>query len=197
MERKASVSRNTSETKISIAIQLDGTGKADVSTGIGFFDHMLCELAKHSFTDLVIRSEGDLKVDDHHTVEDTGITLGQALLAALGDKKGVRRYGSAILPMDECLALVALDLSGRPYFSFDAAFPSEMVGDMHSEMVREFFYALSYACPMNLHIKLLSGGNSHHIAEVIFKAFAKALDQATTVDPRISGVLSTKGTLSS
>ena len=194
-KRKATVTRNTAETQITVTVNLDGTGKADISTGIGFFDHMLLEVAKHGFFDLDIQVKGDLEVDDHHTVEDTGIALGQAFAKALGGKEGIRRYGSAMIPMDECLALCALDLSGRPYLVFDADIPSETLGSMHSEMVREFFYALSYSCPMNLHLKLLYGTNSHHIAEVLFKAFARAMDAAVSTDPRIEGVLSTKGKL--
>lgn len=194
-DRTAAIKRTTGETDIDVKLNLDGTGEAKIDTGIGFFDHMLFELAKHSFTDMEVTVKGDLEVDDHHSVEDAGIAIGQALLAAIGDKKGIRRYGSAVIPMDECLALVAIDLCGRPYFSFDVTFPTEMVGSMHTEMVKEFFYAVSYSCPMNLHIRLLSGENSHHICEVIFKAFAKALDAATQIDPRITGVLSTKGKL--
>ena len=156
---------------------------------------MLDGFTRHGLFDLAVRVHGDLEVDDHHTIEDTGIVLGNAIKEAIGDKKGIRRYGSCILPMDEVLVLCAIDLSGRPYFSWDAEFTSEKIGDMSSEMVKEFFYAISYSCGMNLHIKVLTGGNSHHVAEAMFKSFAKALDQAVSYDPRITDVLSTKGSL--
>ena len=185
MAREASVERNTKETEIKLQINLDGTGYSDIETGVGFFNHMLDGFTRHGLFDLSVRVHGDLKVDDHHTIEDTGIVLGTALKEAIGDKKGIKRYGSCILPMDECLVLCAIDLSGRPYF----------VGDMSAEMVKEFFYAVSYSCGMNLHIKVLSGGNNHHMAEAMFKSFAKALDAATSFDPRITDVLSTKGSL--
>lgn len=193
--RVASVERKTKETDISVRLDLDGSGKNLIDTGVGFFDHMLNGFARHGFMDLDARVSGDLEVDDHHTVEDTGIVLGEAIAKALGDKKGIKRFGSCILPMDETLVLVAIDLSGRPYFSYDVSFDSEMIGDMHTEMVREFFYAISYSAAMNLHIKLISGTNSHHIAEAAFKAFGRALDEAVTFDPRIKDVLSTKGSL--
>lgn len=193
--RVASVERKTKETDISVRLDLDGNGKNLIDTGVGFFDHMLNGFARHGFMDLDARVSGDLEVDDHHTVEDTGIVLGEAIAKALGDKKGIKRFGSCILPMDETLVLVAIDLSGRPYFSYDVSFDSEMIGDMHTEMVREFFYAISYSAAMNLHIKLISGTNSHHIAEAVFKAFGRALDEAVTLDPRINDVLSTKGSL--
>ena len=160
-----------------------------------FFDHMLNSFARHGFFDLDVTVRGDLHVDCHHTIEDTGIVLGDAIKKALGDKKGIRRYGYFILPMDEALAIAAIDLSGRPYLVFDAQFTTERVGDFDTEMVREFFYAVSYSAGMNLHIKVLSGTNNHHIIECIFKAFAKALDMAAATDPRIEDVLSTKGTL--
>ena len=195
MGRIGKVSRNTKETKIEVCIDLDGSGKADIDTGIGFFDHMLEGFAKHGLFDLTVKAKGDLHVDDHHTVEDTGIVLGEALLMALGDKKGIVRYGDKILPMDEVLALCALDLGGRPYFSWEAPFTPAMLGGMNSEMVREFFYAVSYSAKMNLHMKIITPGNMHHMAEALFKAFAKALDMATRPDERISGVLSTKGSL--
>jgi len=195
MDRCASVERNTKETKISLQLNLDGSGQAEISSGIGFFDHMLDGFARHGLFDLQLKAEGDLHVDDHHTIEDTGIVLGTAIRQAAGDKKGIRRYGSFILPMDEVLALCAIDLSGRPYLSFDADFPAEKIGGMASEMIREFFYAVSYSAAMNLHLKILTPGNSHHMAEALFKAFAKALDMAVSVDPRIEDVLSTKGTL--
>ena len=184
--RVASVERKTKETDISVRLDLDGNGKNLIDTGVGFFDHMLNGFARHGFMDLDARVSGDL---------ETGIVLGEAIAKALGDKKGIKRFGSCILPMDETLVLVAIDLSGRPYFSYDVSFDSEMIGDMHTEMVREFFYAISYSAAMNLHIKLISGTNSHHIAEAVFKAFGRALDEAVTLDPRIKDVLSTKGSL--
>lgn len=193
--REASVERNTKETEIKLKLSLDGTGNSDIETGVGFFNHMLDGFTRHGLFDLNVRVHGDLEVDDHHTVEDTGIVLGTAIKETLGDKKGIRRYGSCILPMDEVLVLCAVDLCGRPYFVWDAEFASEKIGDMSSEMVKEFFYAVSYSCGMNLHIKVLSGGNSHHVAEAMFKSFAKALDQAVSFDPRITDVLSTKGSL--
>ena len=193
--RNASITRETAETKISAELNLDGSGKAEISTGIGFFDHMLNSFTRHGLFDLKLDAEGDLYVDDHHTVEDAGIVLGNAIKEALGDKKGISRYGWAALPMDEVLVLCAVDLGGRPYFSFDADFPCEMIGDMHSEMVREFFYAVSYSAAMNLHIKVLTPGNAHHMAEAVFKSFAKALDMAVSLDERVSGIPSTKGAL--
>ena len=195
MARCATIERNTKETKICLTLDLDGTGKADIHTGIGFFDHMLNGFARHGLFDLSLRVDGDLEVDTHHTIEDTGIVLGKAIKEAVGDKKGIIRYGTMILPMDETLVLCAIDLSGRPYFSFDGAFSCERVGDMDTEMVREFFYAISYSAGMNLHMKVLDGVNNHHIIEALFKAFGKALDQATSIDPRIHGILSTKGSL--
>lgn len=195
MKRQASVERMTKETEIKMNLNLDGKGYSDIETGVGFFDHMLDGFTRHGFFDLCLRVSGDLRVDDHHTVEDTGIVLGTAIKEAIGDKKGIRRYGSCILPMDESLVLCAVDLSGRPYFSWDAEFPTEKIGDLSTEMIKEFFYAVSYTSGMNLHIKVLSGGNSHHIAEAMFKSFAKALDQAVSFDKRITDVLSTKGSL--
>ena len=195
MNREAIVERNTKETKIQLTYRVDGTGKADIQSGVGFFDHMLDGFTRHGLFDLQLRVNGDLQVDDHHTIEDTGIVLGTAIKEAIGDKKGIRRYGSCILPMDETLVLCAVDLSGRPYFVFDGAFSGDKMGDMSTQMVREFFYAISYTAGMNLHLKVLAGGNDHHIAEAMFKSFAKALDQATMFDPRITDVLSTKGTL--
>lgn len=195
MAREASVERNTKETEIKLKLTADGSGYTDIETGIGFFDHMLDGFARHGLFDLCIRVHGDLNVDDHHTVEDTGIVLGTAIREAAGDKKGIRRYGSCILPMDEVLVLCAVDLSGRPYFSWDAEFSAEKIGDLSSEMIKEFFYAVSYTAGMNLHIKVLTNGNSHHLAEAIFKSFAKALDQALSFDQRITDVLSTKGSL--
>lgn len=180
---------------ISLTLNLDGSGKSDIHTGIGFFDHMLDGFARHGFFDLSVQVDGDLDVDTHHTIEDTGIVLGKAIKEALGDKSGIVRYGSRILPMDETLILCSLDLSGRPYFSYDLKLDREKVGDLETEMIREFFYAVSYAAEMNLHIKQLDGVNNHHIIEGAFKAFAKALDEATGFDPRVNGVLSTKGSL--
>lgn len=194
-ERKAQVTRTTKETDILININLDGIGKCTADTGIGFFDHMLEGFAKHGLFDLNVKVKGDLNVDDHHTIEDTGIALGEAVLKAVGDKKGIKRYGSCILPMDETLVLCAIDLSGRPYYSSDLSFTFDKMGDMNTNMVKEFFYAVSYTGMMNLHFKQLSGDNDHHIAEASFKAFAKSLDMATTIDPRITDVLSTKGTI--
>ena len=193
--REASIERNTKETQIKLSLNLDGTGHSSLETGVGFFDHMLDGFTRHGLFDLNVQVHGDLEVDDHHTIEDTGIVLGTAIKEAIGDKKGIRRYGSCILPMDEVLVLCAIDLSGRLYFMWDAEFTSEKIGDMASEMVKEFFYAISYSSGMNLHIKVLSGGNSHHVAEAMFKSFAKALDQAVSLDPRITDVLSTKGSL--
>lgn len=194
-ERIAVVERNTKETKISLWLNLDGSGKAQVDTGIGFFDHMLYSFSRHGFFDLDLKAEGDLYVDCHHTIEDVGIVLGQAIGKALGDKKSIRRYGSFFLPMDETLILCSMDLSGRPYFSFDLPFTVERVGEYDTEMVREFFYAVSYSCGMNLHFKYFNGSNNHHLIEAAYKAFAKALDEATSIDGRIQGVLSTKGSL--
>ena len=195
MERIATVTRTTKETDIAITLNLDGTGKADLSTGIGFFDHMLNSFARHGLFDLNVSVKGDLYVDSHHTIEDTGITLGMAIRKALGDKKGIKRYGSVMLPMDETLVLCAIDLSGRPYLVFDETFTVDQVGYFDTEMVREFFYAISYAAGMNLHIKEIHGSNNHHIIEATFKAFAKALDEASSYDIRITDVLSTKGTI--
>lgn len=195
MNRTAAVTRETKETAIRIAIDLDGSGRSHIATGIGFFDHMLEGFAKHGFFDLEVEVKGDLQVDTHHTVEDTGIVLGTAIREALGDKAGIVRYGSCILPMDETLMLCALDLCGRPYFQWDASFAAPKLGDLETETIREFFYAVSYAAGMNLHIKEFYGENSHHVAEAMFKAFAKALDMAVKKDERIEGVLSTKGDL--
>lgn len=195
MERVATIERNTKETQIKMKLNVDGTGIARVESGIGFFDHMLEGFCKHGFFDMDLQVNGDLQVDGHHTVEDTGIVLGQAIADAIGDKQGIKRYGSFILPMDETLVLCAIDLCGRPYFCFDCDFSVDKVGDLDTELVREFFYAISYKCGMNLHIKKLSGGNNHHVIEAMFKAFAKALDEATQKDPRIQGILSTKGSL--
>ena len=194
-QRIGRVERNTNETKIKMELNLDGSGKAQIDTGIGFFDHMLNGFARHGLFDLDVKAEGDLIVDCHHTVEDTGIVLGNAIRKAVGNKQGIKRYGSLMLPMDETLVLCAVDLSGRPYLVYDAEFTSDRVGYLDTEMVREFFYAVSYAAGMNLHLKLMYGSNNHHIIEAMFKAFAKALDGATVYDRRIQNVLSTKGSL--
>ena len=193
--RTAKITRNTNETKIYMELNLDGSGKADIHTGIGFFDHMLNSFARHGMFDLTVRVEGDLEVDTHHTVEDTGIVLGQAIAKALGEKKGIKRYGSFLLPMDETLALCAIDLSGRPYLNFKANFTAKKLGDFDTEMFREFFYAVSYSGAMNLHLKIMDGVNNHHMSEALFKAFGKALDMATMEESRIKDVWSTKGSL--
>lgn len=194
-ERFAEIHRTTRETDISVKLTLDGTGVAAVDTGIPFMDHMLTLFAKHGFFDLEIKATGDLEVDYHHTMEDLGLTLGEALSRALGDKAGIRRYGSFILPMDEALALIALDLSGRPLLVFDVKSPAPMIKDLDVRLFHEFFQALSVKAGMNLHVRLLAGEEVHHVFEAIFKGFAKALDQAVGFDPRVTGVLSTKGTL--
>jgi len=195
MARNAYVERKTAETDIKLDLNLDGSGKADISTGIGFFDHMMNGFARHGLFDLSLQASGDLDVDCHHTMEDCGIVLGEAIRRALDDKKGIRRYGSVILPMDEVLVLCAIDLSGRPYLGYDTEFTVPALGAMDTEMVREFFYAISYSAGMNLHFKMLTPGNNHHMAEAMFKAFAKALDAAVSYDERIVDVLSTKGSL--
>jgi imidazoleglycerol-phosphate dehydratase len=194
-QRTATINRTTKETDISAVLNIDGTGKNNISTGIGFFDHMLEGFSKHGFFDLDLSVKGDLNVDGHHTVEDAGIVLGNAIKEAVGDKKGIRRYGYFILPMDDALALCAIDLCARPYFNFECEFNAPSIGDFDTELVREFFYAVSYSAAMNLHIKMLDGANAHHMTEAMFKAFAKALDMATGYDERITGVLSTKGSL--
>ena len=193
--RIATCTRGTKETNIYATINLDGQGKTNINTGIGFFDHMLEGVARHGLFDLDVQVTGDLQVDCHHTIEDTGIVLGQAIAEALGEKKGIKRYGSFLLPMDETLALCAIDLSGRPYLNFNADFTVEKLGDFDTEMFREFFYAVSYSAAMNLHLKIMDGGNNHHMAEALFKAFGKALDMATMKEPRIKDVWSTKGSL--
>ena len=194
-ERKASIKRDTKETQITLDLNLDGKGEASVTTGIGFFDHMLEGFAKHGLFDMKVNVSGDLHVDGHHSVEDTGIVLGNAIKEAVGDKKGIKRYGHMILPMDDALVLCAVDLCGRPYLSYEADFKTEKIGYLDTELIREFFYAISYSAMMNLHIKVISGENSHHIAEAMFKSFGKALDMAVSFDERINDVLSTKGTL--
>ena len=195
MARCKLIERETKETNISLQLDLDGTGVSSVDTGVGFMDHMLEGFAKHGFFDLKVKAKGDLNVDCHHTVEDLGIVLGIAIKETIGDKAGIKRYGSFILPMDDVLVLCAVDLCGRPYFEFDCEFATERVGYLETQTVREFFYAISYSAGMNLHIKVLNGINDHHKIEAMFKAFAKALDEATSLEPRSKGVLSTKGTL--
>lgn len=195
VHRSAKIERKTAETEILLSINLDGSGITDIQTGIGFFDHMLNSFARHGLFDLSVKVKGDLYVDGHHSVEDTGIVLGQAIKQAVGSKKGIRRFGSVILPMDETLMLCSLDLSGRPYFVYNANLTAERVGDFDTELAKEFFYAVSYGAEMNLHIKQFYGDNAHHIIEAMFKSFGKALDQATELDERIEDVLSTKGSL--
>ncbi len=187
--------RTTKETDISLTFNVDGQGKAEIDTGIGFFDHMLNSFTRHGLFDMKLTCKGDLYVDCHHTIEDVGIVLGEAIKECIGQKKSIKRYGSVILPMDDALILCAIDLSGRSYLGFEAEFTSERVGYFETEMVKEFFYAVASAAGMNLHIKQLSGSNTHHIIEGMFKAFSKALDEATLYDTRIVDVLSTKGTL--
>lgn len=195
MERYSKIVRKTGETDITLSLDIDGNGKTNIDTGIGFFDHMLNSFARHGLFNLDVKAIGDLVVDCHHTIEDVGIVLGDAIREAISDKKAIKRYGSVILPMDDALILCAIDLSGRPYFAYDVDLTVDRVGNFDTEMVKEFFYAVSYGAKMNLHIKMLAGTNNHHIIEGIFKAFAKALDEATIIDPRITDVLSTKGTL--
>lgn len=195
MNRTASCTRTTKETDIALTLNLDGTGKTEIDTGVGFFNHMLDGFARHGLFDLTVKVSGDLDVDCHHTIEDTGIVLGQAILKAIGDKAGIRRYGHFMLPMDETLALCAVDLSGRPYLRFDSEFTAERIGDMDTEMIKEFFYAVSYSAMMNIHLRILDGENNHHKAEALFKSFGKALDMATLPEPRIQEAWTTKGSL--
>lgn len=200
MEQQARIStrtRKTSETSINLTFHVDGSGSSELSSGVPFFDHMLSGFAKHGLFDLKLDVSGDLEVDCHHTIEDTGIVLGEAIKEAIGDKRGMKRYGHFMLPMDETLALCAIDLSGRPYLSFEAPFTVDSLGTMDTEMVREFFYAISYSAGMNLHLKVLTPGNNHHMAEALFKAFGKALDMATSKETRAlkDEVMSTKGSL--
>ena len=193
MKRIAELKRKTKETDIAVKLCLDGTGTYDVKTGVGFFDHMLESLAKHGNLDLNVKTAGDLNVDTHHTVEDTGIVIGEAIKKALGNKEGINRYASFVMPMDDALVLVAIDLCNRPYLNFNYVFNVERVGYFETEMVREFFYALSYSAGMNIHIKVLDGQNAHHVIEAMFKAFANALKIAVSLDANRKGVLSTKG----
>ena len=194
--RRAKINRDTAETKIEVEIDLDGTGRYDNQTGVGFFDHMLDQLSRHSLIDITVRAQGDLHIDDHHTVEDTGIALGQALVKALGDKTGIRRYGRFHLAMDDAQVAAALDLSGRAYLVWNVDFPSQKIGSFDTELVREFFQALSTHGGITLHIDRIHGLNAHHIAEASFKAVARALREAVEPDPRMAGVLpSTKGAL--
>lgn len=196
MTRKARISRKTNETEIEVQIDLDGSGAYDNQTGVGFFDHMLDQLARHALIDMTIRAKGDLHIDDHHTVEDTGIALGQALAEAIGDKRGIRRYGACLLPMDEALVRAALDLSGRPFLVWSLDLPSSKIGTFDTELVREFFTALAMNAGITLHVEKLAGANSHHIAEAAFKAVARALREALETDPRKGDAIpSTKGTL--
>ncbi|HEY8347736.1 MAG TPA: imidazoleglycerol-phosphate dehydratase HisB [Symbiobacteriaceae bacterium] len=195
MARVGSVSRKTRETEVHVTWNLDGSGQASIDTGVPFFDHMLDQIARHGLTDLEVKTVGDLEIDAHHTVEDTGIVLGQALRQALGDARGIRRYGSAFVPFDETLAFAAIDISGRPFLVFDASFPSPRVGNFDTELVPEFFRALAMNAGITLHLKVHYGQNTHHMIEALFKAFARALDEATQRDPRVSGVPSTKGKL--
>ena len=194
--RSATITRNTAETQILVTINLDGTGRYDNQTGVGFLDHMLDQLSRHSLIDMTIRAAGDYHIDDHHTVEDTGIALGQAIVQAVGDKKGINRYGSCLLPMDDALVRAALDISARPFLVFNLDMPTQKIGNFDTELVREFFQALSTHAGLTLHIDQLHGLNSHHIAEAAFKSVARALRQAVEIDPRMSQALpSTKGAL--
>ena len=193
--RRAEMERKTAETQISVKLTLDGEGICDIATGIGFLDHMLTLLAKHSFMDLTVKAKGDLEVDSHHTVEDIGIVLGEALQEALGDKAGIHRYGNCFIPMDETLAQVCLDFSGRPFLVFGAEIPKIRLENYDTEMTEEFFRAVAMHCGLTLHIRVLYGSNVHHIIEAIFKAFARAVAEATAVDPRVKGVMSSKGVL--
>ena len=194
--RSATITRNTAETQISVTINLDGTGQYDNQTGVGFFDHMLDQLSRHSLIDMTICATGDYHIDDHHTVEDTGIALGQAIVQAVGDKKGINRYGSCLLPMDDALVRAALDISARPFLVFNVDMPTQKIGNFDTELVREFFQALSTHAGLTLHFDQLHGLNSHHIAEAAFKSVARALRQAVEIDPRMSQALpSTKGAL--
>ena len=194
--RRATIERNTSETRIAVTVDLDGTGAYDVETGVGFFDHMLEQLSRHSLIDLHVRTEGDLHIDQHHTVEDTGIAIGQAVAQALGDKRGIRRYGDALSPMDECLTRVALDISGRPWLVWKTTFSQKRLGEMDTELFQHWFHSFAQAAGITLHVETLHGENNHHIAESAFKGLARALRQAVEIDPRkADAVPSTKGVL--
>jgi imidazoleglycerol-phosphate dehydratase len=195
MTRTSSVSRKTNETDIELTLNLDGEGQANIETGVPFLNHMLDLFAKHGQFDLAVKANGDTDVDDHHTTEDIGICLGQVIREALGDKRGIRRYGNAFVPMDETLAQVVIDLSNRPHLEMRADFPSQKVGTFDTELVHEFMWKLALEARMNLHIIVQYGKNTHHIIEAIFKALARALDEATSIDPRIKGIPSTKGML--
>jgi imidazoleglycerol-phosphate dehydratase len=194
-KRSYSIERNTKETQISLALQIDGEGKADIQTPVPFLNHMLDAIARHGHFDLTVDAKGDVEIDDHHTTEDVGICLGQAIQGALGDKRGIKRYGNAFVPMDETLAQVIIDLSNRPHLEFRAEFPSQKVGTFDTELVHEFFWKLALEARMNLHVIVHYGTNTHHMIEAVFKAFTKALDEATQIDPRVKGVPSTKGML--
>ena len=193
--RDSSIERKTKETDIKLSLSLDGKGESEINTGIGFFDHVLSSFAKHGFFDLLLKADGDLEVDGHHTVEDCGIVLGSAIKEAVGDKKGINRFGYFILPMDDALVLCAVDLCGRPYFVMDGEFTGPFVGDLDTQLIKEFFYSVSYAADMNLHLRIISGENDHHVIEAMFKAFGKALDMAVKFDERQTGIPSTKGSL--
>ena len=193
--RTGEITRKTLETAVTVKLNLDGTGKTEINTGVGFLDHMLTLLGKHSFMDLTVQAQGDLNVDSHHTVEDIGLALGQALQQALGNKEGIHRYGSCLLPMDEALVQIALDFSGRPFLVWNADIPRVMLGNMEAEMLEEFFRAVAMESKLTLHVNLLYGKNTHHMAEAIFKGFARALAEAVAKDARVNGVMSSKGTL--
>lgn len=193
--RQHTIERNTKETQISLSLDIDGEGQADIQTPVPFLNHMLDAIARHGHFDLTVNASGDVEIDDHHTTEDVGICLGQAIQGALGDKRGIKRYGNAFVPMDETLAQVVIDLSNRPHLEFRAEFPSQKVGTFDTELVHEFFWKLALEARMNLHVIVHYGSNTHHIIEAIFKAFTKALDEATQIDPRVKGVPSTKGML--
>jgi imidazoleglycerol-phosphate dehydratase len=194
--RRAEIARATSETEIRVSLDLDGTGQVQVATGVGFFDHMLTALGRHALIDLTVAAKGDLHIDDHHTVEDVGIVLGQAVRQALGDKRGIRRYGSALIPMDEALAEAAIDISGRPFLAWSVGFQRPKIGSFDTELVEEFFRAFAYNAGITLHVTLKAGTNAHHVAEACFKALARALRMAVEPDPRAAGAIpSTKGSL--
>ncbi|NLI88855.1 MAG: imidazoleglycerol-phosphate dehydratase HisB [Epulopiscium sp.] len=195
MERKASIERKTFETDIEMELLIDGRGKSDIDTGIAFLDHMLILFSKHGLFDLKVKVDGDIEVDSHHTIEDTGIVLGQCIAKALGDKKGIKRYGDIMLPMEEALILCALDISGRPYLAFEGEFTVPLLGTYATEMVEEFFRAVCLGAGINMHLKVMAGKNNHHMVEGMYKAFGRALDMATKFDDRVEGVPSTKGIL--